>query len=196
MQRVRFTYYNFKPRLRVDFTMKLHSIPMVGDFIDVRPQGIKEVSTKLISRETIKRFGKVFVVVKRTYNTKPHPINPRYKVEWNIELDILEPLVDIVEPVKKKEKRIDLSDLEGEYTLDEIPKVVETIQSRIDDAKPPKDYFKDYDEWKESFHCDNCGSHGMESFTYMNTYANGEVWGCIECNELIMVDDEPNQDDY
>lgn len=33
------------------------------------------------------------------------------------------------------EKRIDLSDLAGEYTLDEMPKVLETINGRIAEAK-------------------------------------------------------------
>jgi hypothetical protein len=36
---------------------------------------------------------------------------------------------------EKEEARIDISDLEGEYTLDEMPAVIETIQERIDEAK-------------------------------------------------------------
>ena len=36
---------------------------------------------------------------------------------------------------EKEEARIDLSDLEGEYNLDEVPAVIETIQERIDEAK-------------------------------------------------------------
>ena len=41
---------------------------------------------------------------------------------------------DDVETEKEK-ARIDISDLEGEYTLDEMPAVIETIQERIDEAK-------------------------------------------------------------
>jgi hypothetical protein len=36
---------------------------------------------------------------------------------------------------EKEEARIDISDLEGEYALDEMPAVIETIQERIDEAK-------------------------------------------------------------
>jgi hypothetical protein len=36
----------------------------------------------------------------------------------------------------EKEITIDLSDLEGEYSLDEMPAVIETIQERIEEAKP------------------------------------------------------------
>lgn len=94
---VRFIFYNFKPRMRVDFVIHMNTVPIVGDFIEVAPKYINEVSTKLIDRERVKMFGKVFVVVKRTYNTKPHPFSKRLrKIDWYIELDVVEPLEDII----------------------------------------------------------------------------------------------------
>ena len=87
METVHFNFYNYKPRMRVSFKMKLHTVPVVGDFIHVDPKFITEVSTKLIGKENIKRFGKTFVVVKRT----KHMIS-FYKEDWRIELSPSEPL--------------------------------------------------------------------------------------------------------
>ena len=89
METIPFDFYNYKPRMRVSFSMELHTVPVVGDFIHVDPKFIKEVSTKLIGRETIKQFGKTFVVVKRTkYMTS------FLKEDWRLELSTVDPLED------------------------------------------------------------------------------------------------------
>ncbi len=49
-----------------------------------------------------------------------------------------EPAVEIKEEViPTEQKTIDLSDIEGEYSLDELPTVIETIEKRIEEAKAP-----------------------------------------------------------
>lgn len=59
-----------------------------------------------------------------------------------------------------------------------------------------KDWFKDMDKWVEDFHCNECGNTEYESFRYDRTVANGEVWICAFCNNEVLVDEQPNQDDY
>lgn len=49
-----------------------------------------------------------------------------------------EPAVEIKEEViPTEQKTIDLSDIEGEYSLDELPTVMETIEKKIEEAKAP-----------------------------------------------------------
>lgn len=64
-------------------------------------------------------------------------------------------------------------------------------------AKISKKKFSEiHQEWEDSFHCNNCGSDSIKDFRYEATYANGEEWKCLNCNELIMVDVEPTIDDF
>ena len=59
-----------------------------------------------------------------------------------------------------------------------------------------KDYFNDLDKWELSFSCNECGSYEKNDFSYERTIANGEVWHCKHCHNEILVNQEPNQDDY
>ena len=52
---------------------------------------------------------------------------------------------------EKEEARIDISDLEGEYSLDEMPAIIETIQERIDDVKQPEADFAEEDNFDLDF---------------------------------------------
>lgn len=52
---------------------------------------------------------------------------------------------------EKEEARIDISDLEGEYSLDEMPAIIETIQERIDDVKQPEVDFAEEDNFDLDF---------------------------------------------
>ena len=89
MEKVFFSFYSYSPRMRVEFSMNLHTVPVVGDFIRVRPELITEISKKLIDREQIKEFGKTFVVTSRIKYMTSH-----YKEDWRIRLSPVEPLKD------------------------------------------------------------------------------------------------------
>jgi hypothetical protein len=52
---------------------------------------------------------------------------------------------------EKEEARIDISDLEGEYSLDEVPAIIETIQERIDDVKQTEADFAEEDNFDLDF---------------------------------------------
>jgi hypothetical protein len=52
---------------------------------------------------------------------------------------------------EKEEVRIDISDLEGEYSLDEVPAIIETIQERIDDVKQTEADFAEEDNFDLDF---------------------------------------------
>jgi hypothetical protein len=89
MEAVNFDFYSYKPRMSVNFTLKLHTVPVVGDFIHVDPKYIKQVSKKLVNRDSVTDLGMDFVVTKRTkYMTSI------YKEDWRIELSPVEPLQD------------------------------------------------------------------------------------------------------
>lgn len=66
MEIVDFNYYSFKPRIRVAFRSRLHTVPVVGDFIHVPPDAISEVSKKMKGRDLIIEFGADFKVSQRT----------------------------------------------------------------------------------------------------------------------------------
>ena len=87
MEIVTFDFYNYKPRLRISFSMKLHTVPVVGDFIHVPPEYIREISKKLINKESIEFMGISCVVVKRGKYMTSH-----FKEDWRIELSLVEPL--------------------------------------------------------------------------------------------------------
>jgi len=59
-----------------------------------------------------------------------------------------------------------------------------------------KNYFKDHETYLESFQCGVCGTPDQEQFIYDRTVANGEVWICKNCNEELLVNEEPNEDNY
>lgn len=58
------------------------------------------------------------------------------------------------------------------------------------------EYFKDLDKWENSFECNECGELVQETFAYDRTVSNGEVWHCKNCKTEIVVNEEPNEDDY
>ena len=66
MEIVDFNYYSYKPRIRVSFRLRLHTVPVIGDFIHVPPNAISEVSKKMKERDLIIQFGADFKVTKRT----------------------------------------------------------------------------------------------------------------------------------
>lgn len=57
-------------------------------------------------------------------------------------------------------------------------------------------FFGDLDDYMDSFECNECGSHGQKEFIYNRTVANGEVWTCKNCNAELLVNEEPNEDNY
>ena len=59
-----------------------------------------------------------------------------------------------------------------------------------------EEYFEDIEEWENSFECNNCYEHEQENFVYDRTVSNGEVWHCKNCKTGILVNKEPNEDDY
>lgn len=59
-----------------------------------------------------------------------------------------------------------------------------------------RDYFKDIEEWLESFECNECGVLNKGYFSYDRTVANGEVWTCRVCRAELLINEEPNEDNY
>jgi predicted SprT family Zn-dependent metalloprotease len=57
-------------------------------------------------------------------------------------------------------------------------------------------FFDDLDEYLESFQCKECSSYEQKDFGYNRTVANGEVWVCKNCKEELLVNEEPNEDNY
>ena len=76
--------------MRVEFFLYLKTIPIVGDFIHVDPKYITEISTKLIDRDSVKKYGLTFCVVKRTKYMTSH-----LNEDWRIELSPFVPLKNI-----------------------------------------------------------------------------------------------------
>jgi hypothetical protein len=60
---------------------------------------------------------------------------------WDIsateEVELTDASPEFEEVIPTEQKTIDLSDIEGEYSLDELPTVIETIEKRIEEAKAP-----------------------------------------------------------
>lgn len=81
-------------------------------------------------------------------------------------------------------------------------KMMLDLELGLKEDKPKKErkktpnFERDHKNWVKSFYCDECGEHKMENFVYICTYANGESWRCKNCETEIMVDQEPNQDNY
>lgn len=89
METVRFDFYSYRPRMRVKFQIELHTVPVAGDFIQVCPKHITELSAKLKGVKLIKEFGIEMVVTKRTKYLSSY-----LKEDWRISLSPTEPLED------------------------------------------------------------------------------------------------------
>lgn len=89
MEEVTFSFYNYKPRMRVYFRLTLHTVPLAGDVIQVPPRFIKEMSKKLIDRKSIEMFGLSFVVSKRVKF-----LTSCAGEDWRLELTPENPLKD------------------------------------------------------------------------------------------------------
>lgn len=57
-------------------------------------------------------------------------------------------------------------------------------------------FFEDIDKWENSFECNICGELDHNNFVYDRTVANGEVWHCSNCQNEIVVNEKPNEDNY
>jgi hypothetical protein len=78
--------------MRIEFKIDLFTIPVVGDIIDLGPECLKEVSTKLKNREFLMEYGKTFVVIERTKRIGKKRF---YRDEdWVLKLDTVDPLID------------------------------------------------------------------------------------------------------
>lgn len=86
MEKVKFDFYSYKPRIRVSFALNLHTVPVVGDYIYIHPKYITEISKKMKHKDMIRDHGYEFIVTKRTkYMTS------RLGEDWRIELTPVEP---------------------------------------------------------------------------------------------------------
>ncbi len=104
--------------------------------------------------------------------------------------------LELINSKTNSESKINLSDLVGEYSLNEIPSVMQEIENRINEAKQKKSFIEVHGEWLDSFHCDDCGNDGIDDFFYKGLYSNGEEWKCKGCGHCIVIDQEPNPDNF
>lgn len=74
--------------------------------------------------------------------------------------------------------------------------IIEHIREGEKDNFLAASYYEDMENYESSFSCTDCGNQLPSNFTYERTVANGEVWLCKSCGKEILVDHEPNADNY
>lgn len=67
------------------------------------------------------------------------------------------------------------------------------VWAKLKDDSKKEPYVLTHEKWCEQLHCDVCGAYGRYDFVYINKFANGEEWSCLNCRNNIMVDFEPEQ---
>lgn len=58
-----------------------------------------------------------------------------------------------------------------------------------------EEFLKELQLWEDSFSCTECDNSNRCNFIYDTTYANGETWICKKCGTVVMVEEEPNNDE-
>lgn len=96
MEVVIFSYYSYKPRIRVVLRLRLHTVPVVGDFIHVPPTAIIELSKKMKDRDVIVEFGSDFVVTKRTKYCES-----LLGEDWRVDIAPVSEFTDVLDPAKQ-----------------------------------------------------------------------------------------------
>lgn len=86
-EEVWFHYKNYKPRVEVNFYLRLHTVPIIGDVIHCKPEHIVTLLKSLKDREHYMRYGIAFTVLKREkilatgmgedWRIKLQPLDPR-----------------------------------------------------------------------------------------------------------------------
>ena len=87
MEKIILSFYSHAPRLVVELTMNVHTVPVVGDEIHIPSNGIILISEKIIDWEIIEVHGMDFRVEKRTKY-----IGSKLKEDWRIYLIPLKPI--------------------------------------------------------------------------------------------------------
>ena len=52
------------------------------------------------------------------------------------------------------------------------------------------------DDYRLSFHCQDCEDIGVDKFAYDYTAANCEVWHCQSCDAELTTNHEPKPDQF
>lgn len=87
MEIVSFSLYSYRPRISIRFRLKLHTVPVVGDYIKVRAEHVAALAKDAVDRDSIKEFGVMTRVVSRTKY-----LTTRVGEDWRIDLELEEPL--------------------------------------------------------------------------------------------------------